>query len=235
MKHKHPEKVKSLFISDVHLGSRSANSSGVLEILKKYSPEKLFIVGDFIDGWKLQRRHYWTQDDTNLIRKILSYTKENVEVIYIIGNHDDFLRQYDDMHFGNITFMEEVVHDGYFIVHGDHYDGIVNLKWLAKIGSIGYELAMDIDRLLKKVGVRRSLSHTLKTKVKDAVKFITNFEEEVVRQATLRGCHGVICGHIHKPEDKNINGVRYLNCGDWIENNSYIIQHMDGSYELKKS
>jgi UDP-2,3-diacylglucosamine pyrophosphatase LpxH len=137
------------------------------------------------------------------------------------------------MNFGNITIMEEVVYDGYLITHGDHYDGVVKLRWLAKVGSFGYELAMDIDRLLKRVGLRRSLSHMLKTKVKDAVKFITNFENEIVRQATLRGCKGVICGHIHKPENKLINEVHYLNCGDWLENNSYITQNMDGTYELK--
>jgi UDP-2,3-diacylglucosamine pyrophosphatase LpxH len=233
MKSKPPQKIKALFISDVHIGSRSSNCLELLNVLRKYSPEKLFIVGDFIDGWKLQRRHFWTQDNTNVVRKILSYTKYDTEVIYIIGNHDDFLRQYDDMNFGNITFMEEVMYDGYLITHGDHYDGVVKLKWLAKVGSFGYELAMDIDRLLKQLGLRRSLSHMLKTKVKDAVKFITNFENEIVRQATLRGCKGVICGHIHKPENKLINEVHYLNCGDWLENNSYIIQKMDGTYELK--
>ena len=224
--------IKALFISDVHLGSKGANVNELLHILKKYQPQKLFIVGDFVDGWKLGRNFYWSQSMTNLIRKILSYSKHDVEVIYIIGNHDDFLRQYDDMQFGNITFLEEAVYDGYYIVHGDYYDGVVKMRNLAKIGSVGYELAIGIDRWLKVLGVKTSLSHMLKTTVKDAVKFVTNFENELVRQAELRGCSGVICGHIHQPIDKRIGGMRYLNCGDWLENNSYIVQTLDGEFKL---
>lgn len=226
-------KVKALFISDVHLGSRGSRPDLLLEVLKKYKPEKLFIVGDFIDGWKLQRRHYWTQAETNVIRKILSYTKRDVEVIYVIGNHDDFLRQYEDMEFGNLTILDEVVYDGYYIVHGDAYDGVVKLQWLSRIGSWGYETALFVDRVLRRMGMKRSLSYLLKTRVKDAVKFITNFEEELATQAKLRGCKGVICGHIHKPEDKDMFGVHYLNTGDWIENFSYVIQKENGKLELR--
>ena len=225
-------KVKSLFISDVHIGSKGCNAKELLEILKGYEPDRLFIVGDFIDGWKLQRRHYWTQDYTNLIRKILSYSKNGTEIFYVTGNHDDFLRKYGQMQFGNITLVDYIVYNGYYVTHGDKFDGVVQLGWLAHIGSFFYEFAMDFDRLMKKFGVRRSLSHMLKTKVKDAVKFITNFENALVREANKYGCKGVICGHIHKPEDRYIDGVRYMNCGDWLENNSYIIEDVEGDFEL---
>jgi UDP-2,3-diacylglucosamine pyrophosphatase LpxH len=215
-------KVESLFLSDIHLGSKGSNSDLVLKILKKYEPEYLFLVGDIIDGWLLKRRFRWKQSDTNVIRKILSYSKNGTKVIYITGNHDDFLREYGDLNFGNIEICLEYKYKNIFITHGDLYDGVIKLKWLGVLGSFGYDLAISIDRFLKKIGYKRSLSKFLKDKVKEAVKFITSFENELVRQAKKRECDVVICGHIHNPEDKTINNVRYLNCGDWIENNTYI-------------
>lgn len=220
-------KVKAIFISDVHLGSKGSNSEDLLKVLKKYEPEKLFIVGDFIDGWLLKKRMFWNQSFTNVIRKILSLSKKGTEVIYITGNHDDFLRSYSGTDLGNITIVDEYEWNGYFITHGDLYDGVVKLKWLGVLGSVGYEIAIYIDRLLKRLGYKKSFSKTLKNKVKGAVKFITDFEKQLGYQAVLRGCNGVICGHIHTPEDKILKikdkEIHYLNCGDWIENNSYII------------
>lgn len=220
-------KVKAIFISDVHLGSKGSNSEDLLKVLKKYEPEKLFIVGDFIDGWLLKKRMFWNQSFTNVIRKILSLSKKGTDVIYITGNHDDFLRSYSGTDLGNITIVDEYEWNGYFITHGDLYDGVVKLKWLGVLGSVGYEIAIYIDRLLKRLGYKKSFSKTLKNKVKGAVKFITDFEKQLGYQAVLRGCNGVICGHIHTPEDKILKikdkEIHYLNCGDWIENNSYII------------
>ena len=217
-------KIEALFISDVHIGSKGCNAQELLETLKNYEPETLFIVGDFIDGWLLKKRHYWKQEYTNLIRKILSYSKKGTRVVYITGNHDEFLRNYSPLLFGeNIEIVDEIIWKDYYIVHGDLYDGVVKLKWLGVLGSIGYELAIQIDRSMKKLGYRKSLSKWAKDKVKNAVKFITSFEKQLVFQAKKRGCKGVICGHIHKPENSVIDGVHYLNCGDWIENNSYII------------
>jgi len=226
-------RIEALFISDVHLGTRGSNSHQVLEVLKQYQPETLFLVGDIIDGWMLKRKFRWSQTQTNVIRKILSYSKNGTKVIYIPGNHDEFLRQYLDMSFGNIEIHDEYVWNDTYITHGDLYDGVVKLKWLGVLGSIGYDMAIAIDRRLKKWGYKRSLSKFLKDKVKEAVKFITSFEEEIVRQGIKHNCSTVICGHIHKAEDKDINGVRYLNCGDWIENNSYII-YTDGDYQVIK-
>ena len=227
-------KVDALFISDVHLGSKGSNAELLLEMLKEYEPKELIIVGDFIDGWLLKKRHYWTQDFSNVIRKILSYTKKGTKVTYITGNHDDFLRSYIPIYFGdNINVVNEMVWEDYFITHGDLYDGIVQMKWLGKLGSFGYELAISLDMLMKKFGYKKTLSKFLKKKVKDAVKFITNFEEQLVYQSKKRNCKGVVCGHIHTPENKYIDGIHYLNCGDWIENNSYIIYNK-GKWELKE-
>jgi UDP-2,3-diacylglucosamine pyrophosphatase LpxH len=218
------KKIEALFISDVHLGSKGSNASALLETLKKYEPKRLFIVGDFIDGWLLKKRHYWTQDYTNVIRKILSYSKNGTKVTYITGNHDEFLRQYSPMMFSdNIEIVDEFIWKGYFITHGDLYDGVVGLKWLAHLGAAGYELAITLDRFMKKLGYKKSLSKWAKDSVKGAVKFIIAFEDQLVYQAKKRDCHGVICGHIHKPENRKIDSFHYLNCGDWIENNSYIV------------
>jgi len=220
-------KVDALFISDVHLGSKGCNAEKLLQVLKLYEPTKLFIVGDFIDGWLLKKRYYWKQEYTNLIRKILSYSKNGTEVIYITGNHDEFLRAYVPMDMGNIKIVNEYEYNGYLITHGDLYDGIVQLKWLGILGSYGYELAISIDRALKKFGYKKSFSKMVKDKVKSAVTFITDFEKQLGYQAYTRGLKGVVCGHIHKPEDKKISvkdmDIHYLNCGDWIENYSYIV------------
>ena len=226
------KKVEAIFISDVHIGSRGCNSKELIKTLKKYQPENVFIVGDFIDGWLLKRRHYWTQDYTNLIRKILSYSKKGTKVIYITGNHDEFIRNYVPLSLdSNIEIVNEYQWNNYYIVHGDLYDGIVSMRWLGILGSIGYEMAIKVDRLIKRLGYKWSLSKWAKSSVKNAVKFITSFENQLVYQTKRRGCKGVICGHIHKPENKMIDGIHYLNCGDWIENNSYIIFN-DGEFKL---
>ena len=226
-------KIEALFISDVHLGSKGSNANEVLNVLKQYQPEYLFLVGDIIDGWLLKRKFRWPQSHTNVIRKIMSYSKNGTKVIYIPGNHDEFMRDYLDLHFGNIEIHNEYIYKDTYITHGDLYDGVVKLKWLGILGSIGYDMAISIDRTLKSWGYKRSLSKFLKDKVKEAVKFMTSFEQEIVRQGIKHNCKNVMCGHIHHPDDKVIDGIRYLNCGDWIENNSYIIYN-DGKYTVIK-
>jgi len=226
-------KIKALFISDVHLGSKGSQAKELLSILKKYKPKELFIVGDFIDGWLLKRRNYWTQDYINVLRKVLSYSKNGTKITYITGNHDDFLRDYSPFEFGeNIQIVDEIIWNDYLITHGDLYDGVVKLKWLGKLGAWGYELAIGIDIFLRKFGFKFSLSSFLKQKVKRAVSFITAYENQLAYQAQLNGCIGVICGHIHKPENKFVvvknKKIHYINCGDWIEHNSYIIDDGNG-------
>jgi UDP-2,3-diacylglucosamine pyrophosphatase LpxH len=225
---------KTIFISDVHLGSKGSNPKELYKLLNKEQPQKIFIVGDFIDGWLLKKRFHWTKDSTDVIRKILSYSNKGTQVVYVTGNHDDFLRSYSPLNFGNIKIVDEWEWNGYLITHGDLYDGIVQLKWLGIIGSYGYELALMIDRTLKRFGYKKSFSKMVKDKVKSAVKFITDFERQLAYQAHSRGLKGVICGHIHKPENKKIKiknkTIHYLNCGDWIENNSYIVYN--GKFKL---
>lgn len=217
-------KVEALFFSDVHLGSRGCNAAALLSVLKKYEPETIFIVGDFIDGWLLKQRHHWKQEYTNIIKKLLSFSKKGTKIVYITGNHDEFLREYSPINFDeNIFICDEYIWKDFYVVHGDKYDGVMSLKWLAHLGSAGYEIAIVLDRFMKRLGYRKSISKWLKDNVKEAVKFITVFENELSIQAKKRGCSGVICGHIHKPKDREVDGVRYLNCGDFIENNSYII------------
>ncbi len=226
-------KIDALFISDVHLGSKGSNADEVLEVLKQYQPKHLFLVGDIIDGWLLKRKFRWPQSHTNVLRKILSHSKNGTKVIYIPGNHDQFLREYGEFSFGNVEIHNEYVWNNTFITHGDLYDGVVKLKWLGILGSVGYDMAISIDRTLKKMGLKRSLSKFLKNKVKEAVKFIVQYEHELTRQAKKHHCTTVISGHIHHPEDRMIDDIRYLNCGDWIENNSYITFNL-GEYHVHK-
>jgi UDP-2,3-diacylglucosamine pyrophosphatase LpxH len=231
--------IEALFISDVHIGSRGCNSDELLHILNHYQPKQLIIVGDFIDGWLLKRRYYWIPSYTKIIKRILEYSQNGTKVVYVTGNHDDFFREYTPILFGgNIRIVNDHIWNNYYITHGDLYDGVVKLKWLGKLGGFGYEVAIWLDRLLKKLGYRKSLSKWLKKTVKDAVKFITNFEDQLAYQAKQRGCEGVIAGHIHTPTDRLIkigdDEIRYLNCGDWIENNSYIIYN-DGKFTIKYS
>jgi UDP-2,3-diacylglucosamine pyrophosphatase LpxH len=222
------KRIEALYISDVHLGSKGSKANDLLEIMKKYDPEKLFIVGDFIDGWLLKKRHYWPQEHTNIVRKVLSYAKKGTQVYYITGNHDDFLRSYEHLDFGNITVLDEVIDDGIWIVHGDRYDSVVMYnKWIAVLGSIGYEVVIYVNEFVKwcrkKLGLRpRSFSKWVKAKVKGAVAFIDSFEFTLANEAKKRECYTVICGHIHTPADRTIEGVRYMNTGDWIESYSYI-------------
>ena len=227
------KKIEALFLSDVHLGIKGSNADGVVDILKQFNPKYLFLVGDIIDGWMLKRKFRWSQSHTNVIRKILSYSKNGTKIIYIPGNHDEFMRNYIGLTFGSVEIHNEYIWKDTLITHGDLYDGVVQLKWLGILGSIGYDIAISIDRFLKKWGVKRSLSKYLKLKVKEAMKFITQYEMELVRQAKNNKCSNVVSGHIHYPEDKMIDGIRYLNCGDWIENNSYITYNK-GKYNVHK-
>jgi UDP-2,3-diacylglucosamine pyrophosphatase LpxH len=153
------------------------------------------------------------------------------EIIWISGNHDEFLRKYTPMQLGNIKIVDEFIEGGIWFCHGDKYDGIIKMHWLGMLGSIGYDAAIVIDRLLKKINKKTSLSKYLKDNVKAAVSFMVDYEQEMVRQAKKRNCHTVICGHIHTPVDRTIDNIRYINTGDWIENQSYVIYELS-NYEI---
>ncbi len=229
-------KIDALLISDVHIGSRGSNVIELCKILREYTPNEIIIIGDFIDGWLLKRRWYWKLEYTILFNQLMELMSNGTKITYVTGNHDDFLRQFTPLHFNNIEVVDEFIWNNYYVSHGDLYDGVVKLRWLGYIGGLGYELAIIIDRFIKKLGYKKSFSKWLKVTVKDAVKFITDFEQQVAYQAKERDCIGVICGHIHTPIDKIVRvgeiPIRYLNCGDWIENNSYIIYN-DNKFEIK--
>lgn len=214
--------MKTLIMSDLHIGSKGCKTQEILEILKDESFQRYILVGDIIDGWLFKRYKKFTYDHARVIRRLLKLSK-NKEIIWVSGNHDEFLRKYSPLELGNIKVMEEYSENGIWFCHGDLYDGVVKLHWLGMLGSIGYDAAIVIDRFLKRLGYKRSLSKFLKKNIKVAISFIVDFENEMVRQAKKRHCHTVVCGHLHNPEDKMVNGVRYLNDGDWVENCSYII------------
>ena len=224
--------MKTLVISDLHIGSKGCKTEKVLDLLRDESYERYILVGDIIDGWLFKKYKKFSYDHTKVIRRLLKLSKDR-EIIWVAGNHDEFLRKYLPLELGNIKVVDEWVEYGTWFCHGDKFDGIVQLKWLGMLGSLGYDLAISLDMVFKKLGLKRSLSKFLKNNVKAAVSFMVDFENEMVRQAKKRNCDTVVCGHIHTPADKIIKGVRYLNTGDWVENCSYITyfsQH--GSFRL---
>lgn len=218
--------MKTLVISDIHIGSKGCKAEKVLELLKDETYERYILVGDIVDGWLFQRYKKFSYDHTKVIRRLLKLSK-NREIIWVAGNHDEFLRKYIPMEIGNIKIVDEWIEYGTWFCHGDKFDGIVKLKWLGMLGSVGYDLAISLDQVMKKAGLKRSLSKFLKNNFKAAISFMVDFENEMVRQAKKRNCDTVVCGHIHTPSDKMINGVRYLNSGDWIENCSYITYYSE--------
>jgi UDP-2,3-diacylglucosamine pyrophosphatase LpxH len=213
--------LKTLIISDLHIGSKGCQTEEILNLLSDDSYKRYILVGDIIDGWLFTKYKKFSYEHTRVIRRLLKLSK-NKEIIWISGNHDEFVRKYTPLELGNIKVVDEYIEDGIWFCHGDKYDGIVKMHWLGMLGSVGYDLAIVIDRALKKMGRTTSLSKYLKDNVKAAISFMVDFENEMVRQAKKRDCHTVICGHIHNPDDKIIDGVRYMNTGDWVENFSYI-------------
>jgi UDP-2,3-diacylglucosamine pyrophosphatase LpxH len=214
--------MKTLIISDLHIGSKGCKTEEILELLKDESFERYILVGDIIDGWLFKKYKKFSYQHARVIRRLLKLSKDK-EIIWISGNHDEFLRKYTPIELGNIKVVDEFIEDGIWYCHGDKYDGIVKMRWLGMLGSIGYDLAIVIDRFLKRFNKKTSLSKYLKDNVKAAVSFLVDFENEMVRQAKKRKCHTVVCGHIHTPSFKLIDGVYYLNCGDWIENCTHVV------------
>jgi len=214
--------MKTLIISDLHIGSKGCRTDEILELLKDESFERYILVGDIIDGWLFKKYKKFSYQHARVIRRLLKLSK-NKEIIWISGNHDEFLRKYTPIEIGNIKVVDEFIENGVWYCHGDKYDGIVKMHWLGMLGSVGYDLAIVIDRFLKRFNKKTSLSKFLKDNVKAAVSFLVDFENEMVRQAKKRKCHTVVCGHIHTPNFKIIDGVYYINCGDWVENCTHVI------------
>lgn len=236
---------KAIFISDFHLGSKHCQADYLVDFLKKHTCDKLYLVGDIVDGWKLSKRVYWPQSHSNVIRRILTAAKRGTKVYWIVGNHDEVLRKWMSfkLKFGRIRIKNEQVHESsngklYLVTHGDLFDGVTRLApWLAWIGDYGYEFVLKINTYFNRI--RRllrlpywSMSKFLKHNVKKAVDFVFEFEKNLTRYCKKRGYDGVICGHIHTPEIKNIDGIEYMNDGDWVESCSALVELDDGTFKL---
>ncbi len=235
--------VKTLFLSDIHLGTRGCQAAALLEFLKEYEAETIYLVGDIIDGWRLRSAWYWPQLHNDVVQKMLRRVRSGVRVVYVPGNHDEFLRDYIGLTFGGVEIVEEAIHktvDGkrILILHGDKFDIVVrNVKWLALLGDWAYDFAIFLNRHISRV--RRffglsdwSFAAYAKAKVKSAVNFVGAFEEAVAADARRHGVDAVMCGHIHQPTIRQIGDVQYLNTGDWVESCSAIVENRDGSLEL---
>lgn len=236
-------KVRTIFISDIHLGTPGCQASELLEFLKVFSCERLYLIGDIIDGWQLRKKWYWPQTHNDVIQKLLRCVRKGCKVVFIPGNHDEFARQFLGHSFGGIEVVEEAVHDladgrKFWVVHGDYFDGVIQCaKWLAYAGDNLYELSLKLNRYLNSLRARMglpywSLSGYLKYKVKTAVNYVSSFEEAVSAEARRRGLDGVICGHIHHAEIRDIEGILYCNDGDWVESLTALVEHQDGNIEL---
>ena len=236
-------RVKSLFISDVHLGTSGCKADLLLELLRRYDAETIYLVGDIIDGWRLKSGWYWPQPHNDVVQKLLRKARKGARLVYVPGNHDEFLRDYIGMNFGDILIVDQTIHvaaDGkrYLVIHGDQFDVVVtNARWLAHLGDWAYEFALWSNSLVNK-GRRRlglpywSLSSWAKLKVKNAVNFIGDFERFLSEEARKADAHGVICGHIHHAADRDMNGVRYLNTGDWVESCTALVEDHAGRFEI---
>lgn len=234
--------IRSIFVSDVHLGSRYARAEALLRFLDRYNPDHLFLVGDFIDGWCLARSWYWPPAYDAVIRRLLAMSKNGTQVFYTPGNHDDFLRKF---HFDQplVQIQDEFIHecaDGrrLVILHGDQFDDVEKSnRWLSKIGSVAYDGLLFFDRrlndtLAKFTDRRIPVSKFLKQSVKKIVQFVSGFERRVADHARLRGCEGAVCGHIHVPKHTMLGDVLYINLGDWVENCTALVEYADGRLEL---
>jgi UDP-2,3-diacylglucosamine pyrophosphatase LpxH len=241
----HPgnRRYRSVFISDLHLGTAGCQAPALLDFLKSHSSEYLYLVGDIVDGWQLRKGWYWPQAHNDIVQKLLRRARKGCRIVYVPGNHDEFARGFADHSFGGIEVRQEAVHvtaDGraLWIIHGDAFDAVVQCaRWLAYLGDTMYELSLKLNRHLNSVRARLglpywSLSAWLKHKVKTALNYVMDFERAVAREARRRGHHGVVCGHIHRAEMREVDGVLYCNDGDWVESRTALLEHFNGQLEL---
>ena len=236
-------KYQAIVVSDLHLGTKDSKAEEFIEFIEKHPTDLLILNGDIIDGWALNRGAKWKKQHTKVISKLLKLSNKT-QIIWIRGNHDEFLQEFMGNHFGGIEIREDYVLDirntveSYYIFHGDVIDiFITKYKWLSKIGAVGYDFALWLNRWYNKYRVWRklpyqSISQKIKSGVKAATNYVNDFEVTALSMASKKGCHGVMCGHIHQPEDRMINGKRYLNSGDWVENMTAICVEDSGRVYL---
>ena len=237
--------VRSIFLSDIHLGTPACQAERLLDFLKAHESEYLFLVGDIVDFWAMRRRGvYWTAEQNTVVQKVLRRARHDVKVIFVPGNHDEAAREHVGVSFGNVRVERDYVHaaaDGrrYLLIHGDDFDQVTRYhRWLAILGDHAYDFVVRLNRWLSWARRRLripgywSLSGYAKRKVKSAVSFVFNFEDSVLRHARERGVDGVICGHIHTAAIRNDRGMVYINCGDWVDSCTAIVENADGQMEL---
>ena len=237
-------RVRALFLSDIHLGTRACRADELLAFLKAYDAEYIYLIGDIVDFWAMSRGIYWPGLHNTVVQKILKKARHHVRVFLIPGNHDEALRDYIGSSFGDIDLVHDHIHtaaDGkrYLLLHGDEYDQVTTYhRWVSILGDVSYHVLIHVNRILslmrRKLGVSGhwSLADYAKRNVLQAVSFISDFEHAVVRNVKHLGLSGVICGHIHTPAIKSIDGVTYINCGDWVDSCTAVVEHEDGRMEL---
>ena len=237
-------KVAAIFVSDLHLGTRSSQDRHFLDFLKAYDANTLYLVGDLIDGWRLKRSGwYWPQGHNDVLQKLLRKARKGTKIVYIPGNHDEFLRNFLGLKFGGVKVVDRVVHTTvlgkrFLVLHGDQFDMVVrHAVWLASVGDVLYDVALWLNRQVN--GVRRrlgftywSLSAWAKYKVKQAVNYMGRFEEVLVAEARREGVDGIVCGHIHHAAIGQYDDITYLNSGDWVESCTALVEHLDGRFEI---
>jgi len=246
----HPEttigerrRFRTIWISDVHLGTRGCNARLLIDFLDHVDSETMYLVGDIIDGWRMKKRFYWPPSHNDVVWRILKRAKRGTRIVYIPGNHDEMFRQFTGLNFGGVEIRRKAIHetaDGrkLLVLHGDEFDAIMLAhRWLAFVGDAAYGLLMRlnvaVNLLRQRMGLPYwSLSKTAKHRVKNAVAFISRFEEVVAHEAATRGVDGVVCGHIHTAEMRQIGAVDYYNDGDWVEGCTALVEHLDGRMEV---
>jgi UDP-2,3-diacylglucosamine pyrophosphatase LpxH len=237
------KRFRALFISDVHLGTRGCQAERLLDFLRLHDAEQIYLIGDIVDGWQLSSGWYWPQSHNDVVQKLLRKARKGARIVYVPGNHDEFLRGYYGTHFGGIEVAESCVHsaaDGrrYLVIHGDLFDLVVTqARWLAHLGDRSYTVAIELNRWFNAARRRLgfpywSLSGWAKLKVKNAVNYIGEFERTLAAEAQRAGATGVICGHIHHPVIHDRFGLRYINCGDWIENCTAVGEDFEGRFHI---
>jgi UDP-2,3-diacylglucosamine pyrophosphatase LpxH len=234
---------RTIWVSDIHLGTRGCNAHMLIDFLDSVDSEIMYLVGDIIDGWRLRKRWYWPALHNDIVWRVMKRAKRGTRVIYIPGNHDEMFRQFAGLTFGGIEIRRNAIHstaDGrrLLVLHGDEFDTVVLAhRWLAFLGDAAYELLMNLNTAINAVRRRFnlpywSLSKHAKHKVKNAVEFISRYEEVVAHEARARGVDGVVCGHIHTAEEREFDGVTYYNDGDWVEGCTALVEHFDGRMEI---
>ncbi len=234
---------RTLWLSDVHLGTRDCKATALLELLRNCDATTIYLVGDIIDGWQLRKGWYWPQAHNDVVQKLLRKARKGSRVVFVPGNHDEFARHYAGLHFGGIEVLSDAVHltaggARLWVVHGDWFDGVVmHARWLAHLGDALYVFTLKLNRWLNHVRHRMgfsywSLSQYLKGKVKNAVSYISHFEQLLAEEASRRGCEGVVCGHIHRAELRRIGSLVYANCGDWVESLTAVAELDNGALQL---